>query len=70
MNLDRLVDFAITVVLAVALTGNLDKFTRFIQLQTMKLAYESRASNWGRPPMVNANLKEAIATKPAKSRRF
>ncbi|MGZ3745286.1 MAG: hypothetical protein ACXVB1_04195 [Pseudobdellovibrionaceae bacterium] len=52
MNLEKLIDFSVTVVLAVALTGNLEKFTRFIQLQTLKLVYESRASNWDRPPML------------------
>ncbi len=47
--MEKLVDFAVVVVLAAALMGNLDKFTRQVQIATIKLAHESRASNWGSP---------------------
>jgi hypothetical protein len=52
MNFEKLVDSAKTIVLAVALTGNLNKFTKFIHLQTQKLIFESRANSWGRPPIL------------------
>ena len=49
MDLSKLAGFATSVVIAIALTGNLDKFTRMVQLETLKLLKESQASNWGNP---------------------
>ena len=49
MNLDKLVSFSVAVVLAAALTGNLEKFTWQVQLATLKVIKESQASNWGSP---------------------
>ncbi|MGZ6442264.1 MAG: hypothetical protein ACXWRU_19565 [Pseudobdellovibrionaceae bacterium] len=47
--MEKLTEFAIAVVLAVALTGNLDKFTDQVHLATLKLLKESQASRWGSP---------------------
>lgn len=53
MNFDKLTgvgsDFAITIVLAAALAGNLDKFTKWVYLARAKLLYESRTETWGSP---------------------
>jgi hypothetical protein len=49
MNLDNLTDFAIKVVLAVALAGQLPQFTKWVQIQTAKVLWESRTSTWGSP---------------------
>lgn len=49
MNFDKLTDFAITVVLAAALMGNLDSLTKWVYVQRAKLLYESRTSTWGSP---------------------
>ncbi|MGZ3806188.1 MAG: hypothetical protein ACXVB4_18385 [Pseudobdellovibrionaceae bacterium] len=47
--MEKLTEFAIAVVLAVALTGNLDKFTYEVHIATLKLLKESQASKWGSP---------------------
>lgn len=49
MNFDKLTDFAIAVVLAAALAGNLDSFTKWVYVARAKLLYESRTSTWGSP---------------------
>lgn len=49
MSFDKLTDFAITIVLAAALAGNLDSFTKWVYLARAKLLYESRTENWGSP---------------------
>lgn len=49
MSLDKLMDFAITVVILAALAGNLDSLTKWVHLQHAKLLYESRTSTWGTP---------------------
>ena len=49
MNFDKLTDFAITMVLAAALAGNLDSFTKWVYVARAKLLYESRTETWGSP---------------------
>lgn len=49
MSFDKLTDFAITIVLAAALAGNLDSFTKWVYVARAKLLYESRTETWGRP---------------------
>lgn len=49
MNFDKLTDFAITIVLAVALASNLDSFTKWVYVARAKLLYESRTETWGSP---------------------
>ena len=46
MNFDKLTNFAITIVLAAALAGNLDSFTKWVYVARAKLLYESRTSTW------------------------
>lgn len=49
MNFDKLTDFAITMVLAAALAGNLDSFTKWVYVARAKLLHESRTETWGSP---------------------
>lgn len=49
MNLDKLTDFAIKVVILAALSGHLLKMTQWVQMQTAKVLWESRTSTWGSP---------------------
>lgn len=49
MNLDKLASFAISVVIAAALAGNLDSLTRWVIVAHAKLLYESRTETWGSP---------------------
>jgi len=49
MNLDKLFEWAVVIVIIFSLTGNLDTLTRWIYRAQAKLVYESRASNWGSP---------------------
>lgn len=49
MNLGNLFTWITGVVLAMALTGNLDGLHRWVIKSQAKLVYESRASNWGSP---------------------
>jgi hypothetical protein len=49
MKLDSLIDFAITVVIAAAISGHLPDFTKWVQVQTAKVLYASRTATWGSP---------------------
>ncbi len=49
MNLGRLSEFAIGVVIAAALAGNLGTLTRWVERQTAELLWSSRSSTWGSP---------------------
>ena len=49
MNLDKLGQFAVGVVIAAAIAGNLDNLNRWVYVATAKLLYESRTSTWGSP---------------------
>jgi len=58
MNFDKLTDFAITMVLAAALAGNLDSFTKWVYVARAKLLYESRTETWGSPLFFQQNSKK------------
>lgn len=47
MNFDKLTDFAIAVVIAAALAGNLDSFTKWVYVARATLIYELRTESWG-----------------------
>jgi len=49
LNFDKLTDFVITIVLTAALAGNLDSLTKWVNVATAKLVYESRSETWGSP---------------------
>ncbi len=49
MNLDKLFEWVVAIVIGFAVTGNLDTLTRWVYHAQAKLVYESRASNWGSP---------------------
>jgi hypothetical protein len=49
MNLDRLWDFVIPVVMGFAITGNLDQIQRWVWMAQARLVYESRTETWGSP---------------------
>lgn len=55
--MEKLAEFAVIVVLAVALTANLDKFTLQVQLATLKVLKESQSSNWGSPRFFSSKQK-------------
>ena len=77
MNLGKLSDFAIAVVITAAIAGNLDTLNRWVQVATAKVLWESRASAWGSPrfwpeqskhkkisgPVANRTTKKAGVTK-------
>lgn len=63
MNFDKLTDFAITIVLAVALAGNLDSFTKWVYVARAKLLYESRTSTWGSPDCFNEKSAKNLVHK-------
>lgn len=67
MNLDKLFDWVIVIAIGFALTGNLDRLTRWIYVAQAKLVYESRASAWGNPSVFkDTNIK----TSSSKSLKF
>lgn len=49
MNLEKLFEWVVVIVMGFALMGNLDTLTRWVYRAQAKLVYESRASNWGSP---------------------
>ena len=49
MNLDNLIGIAVSIVISAAAVGRLDSLQRWIWIAQAKVAYESRASNWGSP---------------------
>lgn len=60
MNLDKLTSFAISVVLAAALMGNLDRLQLWVIKAQAKLLYESRASAWGSPSVFKSAKVPAV----------
>jgi hypothetical protein len=60
MNLDRLIEWAVGIVLVFALTGHIDDLQRWIWRAQAKVIYESRSSNWGSP---NFWPKRSLASK-------
>jgi hypothetical protein len=49
VGLEKLANFAITVVVMAAVAGNLDRLNLWVQVATQKILWESRASAWGSP---------------------
>ena len=49
MNLDKLFEWVVIIVIGFAMTGNLEKLTQLIYVAQAKVIYESRASSWGSP---------------------
>ncbi len=49
MNLDKLFEWVVIIVMGFALTGKLDTLTRWVYQAQAKIVYESRASAWGSP---------------------
>lgn len=49
MNLDKLFDWVIVIVIGFATAGHLDTLTNWVYRAQAKLVCESRASNWGSP---------------------
>lgn len=54
MNLDKLFEWIIAMVIGFALMGNLDRFTLWVYQAQAKIIYESRASTWGNPSIFEA----------------
>lgn len=49
MNLDKLFAWAVGIVIAFALTGQLDTLQAWIWKSQARVIYESRSSSWGSP---------------------
>ncbi len=49
MNFDKLIEWAVIVVLAYAMTGHLGTLQRWIWREQVKVLYASRASAWPTP---------------------
>ena len=49
MNFEKIGQFAVGIVIAAAIAGNLDTLNRWVYIATAKLLYESRTSTWGSP---------------------
>ena len=49
MGMEKVGQFAVTVVIAAAVAGHLDSLNRWVQVATAKLVWESRTSTWGSP---------------------
>ena len=49
MNLDKLMAWAVAIVLLCAATGNLDHLQRWVWKAQAKAIYDSRSSTWGSP---------------------
>ncbi len=49
MNLDKLFAWIVGVVLAIAVTGQLDVLQAWVGRYQAKVIYESRSSTWGSP---------------------
>ena len=49
MGLDNVIKIAVSLTIAAALTGNLQKVTRQVQIAQLKLLKSSQASHWGSP---------------------
>lgn len=59
MGLGNLTNFAVSVVLAAALMGNLDKLQLWVIKAQARLLYESRASNWGNPSIFKDTINKS-----------
>lgn len=57
MNLDKLFSWAVAVVIAFAVTGNLDVLQKWIWQAQAKAIYESRTSTWGSPRFFSSTPK-------------
>ncbi len=55
MNLDKLIEWAVVVVLAFAATGHLGVLQRWIWKEQAKLIYASRPATWGDPNFLKAD---------------
>lgn len=59
LNLSRLADFAIMVVIASAIAGNLNSFNRWVHKHTIELLWASRTATWGSPHFWPEPIKRA-----------
>ena len=57
MGLDNVIKLALALTLAAAMTGQLPKVTREIQIAQIKLLHESQASRWGSPDLLFRNQR-------------
>lgn len=49
MNLEKIMPFVISIVIAAASVGKIDVFQKWIWKAQATILYEARASNWGSP---------------------
>jgi len=62
VNLDKLFEWVIVIIIGFSITGNLDKLSYWVYRAQAKLIYESSASNWGSPTIfkLNNNYKNSF----------
>lgn len=66
MNLDKLFDWVIVIVIGFATAGHLDTLTNWVYRAQAKLIYEIRASNWGNPSVFKNNNTKISSSKSLK----
>ena len=62
MNLDKLIEWAVVVVLGFAATGHLGDLQRWIWREQAKVIYASRASAWGTPTLFRNDKRQRVTS--------
>lgn len=74
MNFDKLFAWIVPIVIAAAISGNINSLQRWIWTAQAKLVVESRASTWGSPrffpdrPFSNAS-KDSVSSRDSKKEK-
>lgn len=69
MNLDKLFTWIAGVVIAFAVTGQLDLLQSWIWKAQAKVIYESRTSTWGSPRFFPKNMESSQTREKSKAHR-
>lgn len=67
MNLDKLFDWVIVIVIGFATAGHLDNLTNWVYRAQAKLVYKSRASNWSSSSIFKDSNFKTSSSKSLKS---
>ncbi len=70
MNFDKLFSWIVPIVIAAAITGNIDSLQRWIWRAQAKTIVASRTSNWGSPRFFpDRPFAETVVVKKSKSQK-
>ncbi len=74
MNFEKLFAWIVPIVIAAAITGNVDKLQKWIWSAQAKLIVESRTSNWGSPKFFPAQTfsnasKDTVSSRDSKKEK-